>query len=68
MRILKIVLLIVGIILIATGLYNAFVPQQVLSVGSLEVSVKEGLDNQTLGMIGLGVLAILAAILTKNRR
>lgn len=68
MKILKLVLVIVGITLIVFGLYNAFVPQEVLSIGSLEVSSKEGLTNQSLGMIGLGVLALLAAIFAKNRR
>ena len=68
MKILKLVLVVVGVILIAFGLYDAFVPQEVLSIGSLEISSKEGLDNQTLGMIGLGVLALLAAIFAKKRR
>ena len=68
MRILKLVLLVVGVILIAVGLYNAFVPRAILDIGFLEVSAKEGVTNQTLGMIGLGVLAILAAVLAKNRR
>ena len=68
MKILKLVLVVVGITLIAFGLYNAFVPQEVLSLGPLEISSNEGLDNQTLGMIGLGVLALLAAIFAKNRR
>lgn len=68
MRILKIILVIVGIALIGFGLYNAFVPQEVLDIGPLEVSAKEGLNNQTLGMIGLGVLALLAALFAKNRR
>ena len=68
MKILKIVLLIVGVILIVFGLYNAFVPQQVLDIGPLEVNAKEGLTNQTLGMIGIGVLALIAGLLLKNRR
>ncbi len=68
MRILKLVLIVVGLILISAGLYNAFVPQEILSIGPLEVTSKEGLDNQTLGMIGLGVLAILGAVFAKNRR
>ncbi len=68
MRILKLVLLVVGVILIAVGLYNAFVPRTILDIGFLEVSAKEGVTNQTLGMIGLGVLAILAAVLAKKRR
>ncbi|HBC05312.1 MAG TPA: hypothetical protein DC015_14230 [Aequorivita sp.] len=68
MKILKVVLLIVGVVLIIFGLYNAFVPQQVLDIGPLEVNAKEGLTNQTLGMIGIGVLALIAGALLKNRR
>lgn len=68
MKILKIVLLIVGVVLIVFGLYNAFVPQQVLDIGPLEVNAKEGLSSQTLGMIGIGVLALIAGALIKNRR
>tara|TARA_R110002050_G_scaffold18717_4_gene54373 strand:+ start:34 stop:240 length:207 start_codon:yes stop_codon:yes gene_type:complete len=68
MKILKMVLLIVGVVLIVFGLYNAFVPQEVLDIGPLEVSAKEGLTNQTLGMIGIGVLALIAGALLKNRR
>jgi hypothetical protein len=67
MKILKIVLLIVGVVLIIFGLYNAFVPQEVLNIGPLEVNAKEGLSNQTLGMIGIGVLALIAGALLKNR-
>ena len=68
MKILKLVLVIVGVILIVFGLYNAFMPQEIISIGSFEISSKEGLTNQTLGMIGLGVLALLAAVFAKNRR
>lgn len=68
MKILKIVLLIVGVVLIVFGLYNAFVPQTVVDIGPLEVNAKEGLNNQTLGMIGIGVLALLAGALIRNRR
>lgn len=68
MKILKMVLLIVGVILIIFGLYNAFVPQTVVDIGPLEVNAKEGLNNQTLGMIGIGVLALLGGALLKNRR
>ena len=68
MKILKLVLVIVGVVLIIFGLYNAFMPQEVLSIGTFEVSAEEGLTNQALGMIGLGVLALLAAVFAKNRR
>tara|TARA_R110002124_G_scaffold131910_2_gene294385 strand:+ start:17228 stop:17434 length:207 start_codon:yes stop_codon:yes gene_type:complete len=67
MRVLKVILLIVGILLVGLGLYNAFVPQEVLAIGPIEVSAKEGLNNQTLGMIGLGILALVAAAFIKNR-
>jgi hypothetical protein len=68
MKILKVVLLIVGVVLIVLGLYNAFVPQEILDIGPLEINAKEGLTNQTLGMIGIGVLALIAGALLKNRR
>ncbi|RMA57059.1 hypothetical protein [Ulvibacter antarcticus] len=67
MKILRTVLLIVGVVLIIFGLYNAFVPQEVLDIGPLEVSAKEGLSNQTLGMIGIGVLALIAGVFIKNK-
>lgn len=68
MKILKLVLVIVGLVLIAIGLYNAFVPQQVVDVGPLEVSAKEGLNGQTLAMIALGVLALIAGAFMPKRR
>ena len=67
MKILKSVLIVVGLVLIGFGLYNAFVPQEVLDVGPLKVSAKEGLSNQTLAMIGLGVLALLAGAFMRKR-
>ncbi|PVW13393.1 hypothetical protein [Marixanthomonas spongiae] len=67
MNVLKLILIVVGILLIAFGLYNAFVPQEVVDIGPLEVSAKEGLSNQTLAMIGLGVLALLAGAFIKKR-
>ncbi|NGX84650.1 hypothetical protein [Aequorivita sp. KMM 9714] len=67
MKILKVALLVIGVALIIIGLYNAFVPQSVLEIGPLEVNAKEGLSNQTLGMIGIGVLALVGGALLKNR-
>ena len=68
MKILIAVLVVVGVVLVAFGLYNAFVPQEVLSIGPLEVSSNEGMSNQTLGMIGLGVLAIVAGAMLKMKK
>ncbi|MGB3343391.1 MAG: hypothetical protein WBA61_05735 [Aequorivita sp.] len=68
MKILKIVLMLVGVVLVLFGLYNAFVPQTVVDIGPLEVNSKEGLTNQTLGMIGIGVLALIAGVMIKERR
>ncbi|WP_151893570.1 hypothetical protein [Patiriisocius marinistellae] len=68
MKVLKTVLMIVGIVLIAFGLYNAFVPQEVLDIGPLEVNAKEDLSNQTLGMIGLGIVALVAGAFLKDRK
>lgn len=67
MKILKIALLIVGVVLIVLGLYQAFFPETIVNLGPLEVSKKEGLSNQTLGMIGIGVLALLGGAFIKNR-
>lgn len=68
MKILKIVLLLAGVIFILLGLYQAFVPQTVVSLGPLEVNAKEGITNQTVGMIGIGALSLIAGFLLKNRR
>lgn len=67
MKVLKLILILVGVALIIFGLYNAFVPQEVVEIGNLEVSAKEGLSNQTLAMIALGVLALLAGAFIKKR-
>ncbi|WP_415375341.1 hypothetical protein [Patiriisocius sp. Uisw_017] len=67
MKILKIVLLIVGVVLIFLGIYQAFVPKEVLDIGRSEVTEKEGLNNQTLGMFGLGVVALVATAFLGKR-
>ncbi|MBT8256117.1 MAG: hypothetical protein KJO23_06210 [Bacteroidia bacterium] len=67
MKILTYLLVIVGIALIGFGLYNAFVPQEVVDIGPLEVDAKEGLSNQTLAMLGLGVVALIAGAMLRKR-
>ena len=66
MKILKIVLMLAGAALIVYGIYNVFVPQEV--VVPLEANAGERLSNQAMGMIGIGVFALLAGALIKNRR
>ena len=67
MKILKVALLIVGVALVIMGLYQAFFPETVVSVGPLEINKTEGLNSQTLGMIGIGVLALLGGAFIKKR-
>ncbi|QIE59193.1 hypothetical protein G5B37_06350 [Rasiella rasia] len=67
MKILKTVLVVVGLVLIGFGLYNAFMPKEVLDIGPLEVTANEGLSNQSLAMIGLGVLALIAGAFMQKR-
>lgn len=68
MKILKLILVIVGIALIGFGLYTILVPQEVLDMGALEVKKKEGFNNQTIGMIGLGVVALVAGTFLSRRK
>lgn len=66
MKILKTLLIIVGIGLIAWGLIQAFVPETVFKLGPLEVEDQEGLNNQTLIILGLGVVSlIIGAVIRK---
>ena len=67
MKILKVALLIVGVALVIMGLYQAFFSETVVSVGPLEINKTEGLNSQTLGMIGIGVLALLGGAFIKKR-
>ena len=60
MKILKIILILTGVALIGLGLYNVFVPQ--------EISGTDGIYNQIIGMIGLGVVALLAGAFLGTRR
>lgn len=68
MKILKIVLMLVGGAMIIYGVYNIFVPQEMIEVAALEANVDPGFSNQTAGMIGIGVFALIAGILIRNRK
>lgn len=67
MKALKTILMIVGIGLIVLGLVQAFVPETVFKLGPLEVEEQEGLSNQTLVIIGLGVLSLIVGGVIKNK-
>ena len=67
MKNIALILVIVGIVLIGFGIYNAFVPQEVVDMGPLEVSAKEGMSTNTIIMIALGVVAILAGGYLKKK-
>ncbi|WGK63650.1 hypothetical protein [Croceiramulus getboli] len=62
----RIVLIIVGIVLIAIGLYQALVPQEVLAIGEFEINAKEGWTTEALVILGLGVLVLLAGTLKRK--
>jgi len=67
MKIFRIILFIVGIGLIVFGLIQAFVPETVFKLGPLEVEDQEGLNSQTLIIIGIGVFALIIGGLIKNK-
>lgn len=67
MKILKIVLLLAGIGFVVFGLYDAFTPNEIVRVGSHEISDTRGFSDQTFGMIGIGILALIAGFLIKNK-
>ncbi len=63
---LKMVLLIVGIGLIAYGLYTAIAPEVSIDAGPFQVQA-QGDNTQSYAMIGLGVLALIGGIAFKKR-
>lgn len=68
MKILKIALLLAGIGFVIFGLYDAFTPDEIVTIGNHEISDTRGFSDQTFGMIGVGVLALLGGLLIKNKR
>ncbi len=60
MKILRGILLLAGIFLIAYGLCSLLFPQY--------ITVNGNENNQILGLMGLGILALLAAVFAKNLR
>lgn len=68
MKILKIALLLAGVGFVIFGLYDAFTPNEIVTIGSIDISDTRGFSDQTFGMIGIGVFALIAGFLIKNRR
>ncbi len=68
MKILKIILILAGIALIALGLYNAFMPQEVMPIDIITTDDTTRSSSQISGMIGLGIVALVAGTFLKNRR
>ncbi len=60
MKILRGILLVVGVGLIGFGIVNLFIPKY--------ATIANDSGNQVIGIIGLGVLAVLASIFAKNNR
>jgi len=68
MKILKVALITAGLVLIIVGLYDAFMPKEVLDIGPIEVSSTEGMNDQSIAKIGLGALALVAGLFIKSRK
>lgn len=63
---LKIALLVVGLVLMAYGLYTFFFPHISLDTGAEKVNPQAD-DAQSFAMIGLGILSFLAGIAFRKR-
>lgn len=69
MKILKVVLIVAGSTLIVFGLYDLFQLQEVFKWNFFEVSATENSNNQTFGLIGLGIISLIAGtFLTKRKK
>ncbi|UOB18187.1 hypothetical protein [Abyssalbus ytuae] len=65
---LKTILLIVGVVLIAYGLYTVFAPDAVIDAGPLHVEASDNsIDTKSILIIGIGVLAFLGAMFYKKK-
>ena len=68
MKILKLVLIIVGIVLVLMGFLNALGLQKVFGIDAVEIVADEELNNQIFGMIGLGIIALIAGAFLNMKR
>lgn len=58
-RTMRIITLITGLVLIALGLYQAFVPQEVVGIGEMSITAKEGFTGESIAFILAGVVAFI---------
>lgn len=57
----RIITAVVGLVLIGLGVFQMLVPQEVASFGGFEVHAKEGITTETLVLIIIGVVALIAS-------
>ncbi|APU67485.1 MAG: LPXTG cell wall anchor domain-containing protein [Bacteroidota bacterium] len=65
-NVLKVVLLVIGVGLIAYGLYTLITPEFSLDAGPLKVKA-QGDNTQSYAMIGFGILALIGGLAFKRR-
>ena len=66
MKILRLILIVTGLALLFGGLYSVFISEGPLTIGDTILVDETG--NQSFGMIGLGLIAILAGLFMRRRR
>lgn len=65
-NVLKVVLLVIGVGLIAYGLYTLITPEFSLDAGPLKVKA-QGDNTQSYAMIGFGILVLIGGLAFKRR-
>ncbi|MDT0646204.1 LPXTG cell wall anchor domain-containing protein [Zunongwangia sp. F260] len=65
-NVLKIVLLLIGIGLIAYGLYAVITPEFAINAGPIQVEA-HGDNTQAYAMIGFGILALIGGLAFRRR-
>ena len=66
MKILRLILIITGLALLIGGFYSVFISEGPLQIGNTTIVDESG--NQSFGMIGLGLIAIIAGFFMRRRR
>ena len=68
MKVLRFILILGGIALLGLGIYSKCVVNGPITISGEPLFSVEGYENQAYGMMGIGVLAILASLFSKSRR